>query len=123
MAPGALGRGREAGSGQHGTACSVAQPGRDVLGCSKQQVTLGTRGGDAGAAWVLPVVFRLRCRRAAGTLGGSLLSGPGPGAREDQRCPPSLPGSGREFPLALRLKRGELLAVAGAVQLERGSPA
>lgn len=35
---------------------------------------------------------------------------------------PSLPGSGQEFPLALRLKRGEPLAMAGAVQLESGSP-
>lgn len=34
---------------------------------------------------------------------------------------PSLPGSGQEFPLALRLKRGEPLAMAGAVQLESGS--
>lgn len=27
----------------------MAQPGRDMLGCSKQGVTLGTQGGNAGA--------------------------------------------------------------------------
>lgn len=33
---------------------------------------------------------------------------------------PSLPGSGREFPLALRLERGEPLAVAGTAQAREG---
>lgn len=94
MAPGAPGRGREAGADQRGTGRSAVQPGRDVLGCSKQQVTPGTRGGDAGAAWALLVVFRLCCRQSAGMPWGSLLSGPS--AREDQPCPPC-PGQVESF--------------------------
>lgn len=87
----------------------MAQPGRDVLGCSQPGMTPGTRGGNAGAVWALPVVFRLCCHPEAGIPWGNLLSIPG-----------LMPGriscasySGREFPLALWADCGEPLPVAG----------
>lgn len=59
----------------------MAQPGRDVLGCSKQGVTLGIQRGNAGAVWALRVIFRLCCHPAAGMPRGNLLNtlGPMPG--------------------------------------------
>lgn len=60
-----------------------------------------------------PVVFGLRCRRAAGTPRGSQLGSPGPGAREAPRCPPCLARvrSFHSFPIPG--------SVAGTVQLGR----
>lgn len=87
----------------------MAQPGWDVLGCSKQGMTLGTQGGDAGAVWALPVVFRLCCHPAAGIPWGNLLS-------ISARCQggSAVPSYlGREFPLALWSDCGEPLPVAG----------
>lgn len=71
----------------------MAQPGRDVLGCSKQGVTLGTQGGDAGAVWAFCLLF-LGCA-AIQQLGhhGEPARHPGPDAREDQWCPPTRVGS------------------------------
>lgn len=79
----------------------MAQPGRDVLGCSKQGMTLGTQGGNAGAVWALPVVFRLCCHPAAGIPWGNLLSisGPMPG-RISSALPP---GSGVSTDSVVRL--------------------
>lgn len=72
----------------------AAAAGKDVPGCSEQQVTPGTQEGDTGAVWALTVVFRQHCRRVAGMWQGSLLGRPGPSAREAPRCPPALRRSG-----------------------------
>lgn len=72
----------------------AAATGKDVPGCSEQQVTPSTQEGDTGAAWALSVVFRLHCRRVAGMWQGSLLGRPGPRAREAPQCPPALHRSG-----------------------------